>query len=121
LAELVRTLPTAVTGGLAIYLFGIIGLQDVALMQSEKVDLFNPKELAIGALILIVGIGGSMGFPGGMITFGGLQLPAIASAAVVGILLNAIFLIFPVPATAAQVSLETEAAPPSIAAATDGS
>ena len=34
LAEVVRTLPAAVTGGLAIYLFGIIGLQGVALMMS---------------------------------------------------------------------------------------
>ena len=64
LAAVVETLPMAVTGGLAIFLFGIIGLQGVALIQSEKVNLFDPRQLAIGAVILVVGIGGSM-FPGG--------------------------------------------------------
>jgi uracil permease len=95
LAALVGTLPTAVTGGLAIYLFGVIGLQGVALIQSEKVDLFDPRQLAIGAVILVIGIGGSA-FEGGNIPVGTWQLPSIATAAVVGILLNAIFLIFPV-------------------------
>jgi uracil permease len=98
LAQLVSTLPTAVTGGLAIYLFGIIGLQGVALMMSEQVDLFDPRQLAIGGLILIVGIGGSVGYPDGMIPLWGMKLPAIATAAVVGILLNLVFVIFPGPA-----------------------
>jgi len=95
LAAVIQTLPTPVTGGLAIYLFGVIGLQGVALIQSEKVDLFDPRQLAIGAVIMVIGIGGAA-FPGGNIPLGSLQLPSIATAAVVGILLNAIFLIFPV-------------------------
>lgn len=36
----------------------------------------------------VIGIGGSFAFPGGMIPFFGLQLPAIAAAAIVGILAN---------------------------------
>jgi len=109
LAAVVNTLPTAVTGGLAIYLFGVIGLQGVALMQSEKVNLFDPRQLAIGAVILIIGIGGSMLANGALpISIPGLEtvfpdgLPAIATSAVVGILLNAIFLIFPPKARAAE-------------------
>jgi len=94
LAALVQTLPTAVTGGLAIYLFGVIGLQGVALMMAEGVDFFDPRQLAIGAAILIVGIGGSA-FPGGLIPIWGWQLPAIATSAVAGILINLIFLLFP--------------------------
>ncbi|MEN6479000.1 MAG: solute carrier family 23 protein [Anaerolineales bacterium] len=99
LSAVVETLPTAVTGGLAIFLFGVIGLQGVALMQSEKVDLFDPKQLAIGAVILVVGIGGAM-FPGGNlpVSIPGVfpdGLPAIATAAVLGIVLNLIFLLFP--------------------------
>ena len=107
LAAIVNTLPLAVTGGLAIFLFGIIGLQGVALIQSEKVDLFDPRQLAIGAVITVVGIGGSM-FDGGAlpINIAGLEvafpggLPAIATSAVVGILLNVVFLIFPPKKTA---------------------
>lgn len=108
LAAIVGTLPVAVTGGLAIYLFGVIGLQGVALMMSEKVDLFDPRQLAIGSVIMVVGIGGAS-FPGGNIPVFGLQLPSIATAAVVGILLNIIFLIFPLGKAAAQE--ETHAAP----------
>jgi len=102
LAAIVETLPVAVTGGLAVFLFGIIGLQGVALMQSENVDLFDPRQLGIGAVILVLGIGGSM-FEGGAIPImiPGLEvafpggLPAIATAAVVGILLNLVFLLIP--------------------------
>ncbi|NLD72160.1 MAG: xanthine permease [Chloroflexi bacterium] len=112
LAAVVNTLPTAVTGGLAIFLFGVIGLQGVALIQSERVNLFEPRQLAIGAVILVIGIGGSM-FPGGMlpIPVPGLQtafpdgLPAIATAAVVGILLNALFLVVP-PRVAEDITLD---------------
>lgn len=94
LAALVQTLPTAVTGGLAIYLFGVIGLQGVALMMAEGVDFFDPRQLAVGASILIVGIGGAA-FPGGNIPIWGWSLPSIATSAVVGILINLIFLAFP--------------------------
>jgi len=91
LSAVVGTLPVAVTGGLAIYLFGVIGLQGAALMISEKVNLFDPRELAVGAVILVVGVGGSY-LEGGNLNVFGLQLPAIATAAVLGIVLNLLFL-----------------------------
>jgi len=99
LAALVGTVPLAVTGGLAIYLFGVIGMQGIAIIQSEKVNLFDPRQLAVGAVVTIIAIGGQiMGgyipivvpgiFPDG--------LPCIATGAVAGILLNLIFLLLPV-------------------------
>ena len=90
LANLVGSIPGAVINGACIYLFGIIGAQGVAIMINRQVDLFDSKNLAIIATILTVGIGGTYGFPGGMIPFFGTQLPAIASASLVGILLNVI-------------------------------
>ena len=102
LAGLVNSVPLAVTGGLAIYLFGVIGMQGVALMMAEKVNLYDPKQLAIGAVILVIGIGGNIGY-GGNLPINILSgifpdgLPAIATAAVVGIVINAIFLIFGSP------------------------
>jgi uracil permease len=103
LAAVVNSIPVAVTGGLAIYLFGVIGMQGVALIQSEKVDLFNPKNLAIGAAILVCGIGGNLGLPNGLFPFNipvvfPAGIPAIVFAAIVGILVNVIFLIFKAPA-----------------------
>lgn len=102
LLGVVQSIPTAVSGGLALYLFGVIGMQGIALLISEKVDMFDPRNLAIGAVVMVVGIGGHIGynsflpipllqniFPQGW--------PAIATGALLGILLNAIFLIFKVP------------------------
>ena len=98
--DIVNGLPTAVVGGLMIYLFGVIGMQGIALMMSEKVNLYDPRQLAIGAVILIVGIGGTMGYPSGFLPFPPLGqvfpygLPPIATGAVLGILLNLLFVIF---------------------------
>jgi uracil permease len=100
LAGAVSTVPLAVSGGLAIYLFGVIGMQGIALMVENKIDLFDPRQLAIGATILVVGVGGNIGYPGGFLPIPILQsifpqgLPAIATSAVLGILMNLIFLIF---------------------------
>lgn len=94
IAGIVNTIPRAVIGGVSIYLFGVIGAQGVAIMLSEKVDLFSAKNLAIVATILIIGLGGAA-MPNGMIEIGTLKLPAIATAAVFGIVLNLIFELFP--------------------------
>ncbi len=90
LINIVYSIPTSVIGGLSIYLFGVIGAQGIAIMMEKKVDLFVAKNLAVIAIILIIGLGGSFGFPNGMIPMFGAEFPAIASAAVVGILLNLI-------------------------------
>jgi uracil permease len=103
LEALVGTVPLAVTGGLAIYLFGVIGMQGIALMIENNVSLFSARNLAVGAVIMVIGIGGNIGYAGGFLPIPILQgifpsgLPAIATAAVLGILINVIFLIFSPP------------------------
>ncbi len=100
LAAIINTIPVAVIGGLSIYLFGVIGMQGVALIQSEKVNLFEPRQLAVGAVILVTGIGGAIGLENGIYPFpvpvifpNG--IPAIVFSAIVGILLNLLFLLLP--------------------------
>lgn len=89
LTGLVNSIPSPVINGACIYLFGVIGAQGIAIMISKEVDLFDAKNLAIIAVILIIGIGGSFGFPNGMIPIAnGVELPAIATASIVGILLS---------------------------------
>jgi len=100
LAALVNTIPVAVTGGLAIYLFGVIGMQGIALIQSEKVDLFDPRQLAVGATILVLGIGGNLALENGTFPFQVPTLfpdgiPAIVFAAMAGIGLNLLFVLVP--------------------------
>jgi uracil permease len=101
LAAIVNTVPVPVMGGLMIYLFGVIGMQGIALIQSEKVNLFDPRQLAMGATILVCGIGGNMGLKDGVFPFpipvifpNG--IPAIVFSAIVGILLNVVFLLLPI-------------------------
>ena len=113
LVALVNTMPGAVIGGLSIYLFGVIGMQGVALIQSEKVNLFDPKNLAIGAVILVLGIGGNLALPNGLFPFTVPYLfpsgiPAIVFAAIVGILLNLIFVLFKTPEVRGEITAKTQ-------------
>ncbi|KAA3661152.1 MAG: xanthine permease [Chloroflexi bacterium] len=103
LSAIVGTVPLAVSGGLAIYLFGVIGMQGIALMVENRINLFDPRQLAVGAVIMVVGIGGHIGYPGGFLPIPIMQsifpngLPAIATGAILGILINVVFLVFEPP------------------------
>ena len=90
LINIIYSIPTCVIGGLSVYLFGVIAAQGITIMMDKKVDMFSSKNLAVIAVILIVGLGGSFGFPGGMIPMFGIEIPAIATAAISGIVLNLI-------------------------------
>ncbi len=90
LINIVYSIPASVIGGLSIYLFGVIAAQGIAIMINKKIDLFSSKNLAVIAVILIIGIGGAFSFDSGMIPIFGTKLPALATASVVGILLNLI-------------------------------
>lgn len=87
LINAIYSIPTAVIGGLEIYLFGAIAAQGIAIMLDRKVDLFSSKNIAVIATIMIIGIGGYYGFAGN-IPFFGIQVPCVAGAAIFGILLN---------------------------------
>jgi uracil permease len=72
----------------------------VALIQSEKVNLFEPRNLAVSATILILGIGGNLALPNQLFPFHipfvfNDGIPAIVFAAIVGILLNLLFVLLP--------------------------
>ncbi|MEI6579226.1 MAG: solute carrier family 23 protein, partial [Eubacteriales bacterium] len=83
----IYAIPTAVIGGLEIYLFGAIAAQGIAIMLEKNVDLFSAKNIAVIATIMVIGIGGNYKF-GGSIPFFGLDVPCIAGAAIFGIILN---------------------------------
>ena len=89
LFNLLATLPAAVVGGVSVYLFGVIAAQGIAIIVNRKVDLFDAKNLAIIAIVMTVGLGGSFVFATGIPVFG-MTLPPIATASLLGILLNLI-------------------------------
>lgn len=87
LVKAIYAIPLPVIGGLEIYLFGAIAAQGVAIMIEKKVDMFNARNIAVIAVIMVLGIGGQYHF-GGTIPFFGAELPALATASIAGILLN---------------------------------
>lgn len=87
LIQCIYAIPTAVIGGLEIYLFGAIAAQGVAIMIDKKVDMFSSKNIAVIASIMVIGVGGQYAF-GGNIPFFGMNIPCVAGAAIAGILLN---------------------------------
>ena len=89
LITVIYGIPTAVIGGLEIYLFGAIAAQGIAIMIDKKVDMFSSKNIAVIASIMVIGVGGQYAF-GGTIPFFGLNVPCIAGAAIFGIVLNLI-------------------------------
>lgn len=89
LINLIYSIPTAVIGGMEIYLLGAIAAQGVAIMLEKKVDLFNSKNVAIIACIMVIGLSGQYTF-GENIPFFGLEIPCVAGAAIFGILLNGV-------------------------------
>lgn len=87
LIQCIYGIPTAVIGGLEIYLFGAIAAQGIAIMIDKKCDMFDSKNIAVIATVMVIGIGGQYAF-GGNIPFFGMNIPCIAGAAIFGILLN---------------------------------
>lgn len=101
LVNAIYAIPTAVIGGLEVYLFGAIAAQGVAIMLEKKVDLFDAKNIAVIATIMVIGLGGQYGF-GGNIPFFGHSVPCVAGAAIFGIILNLLLRIGSKKESAAQ-------------------
>ncbi|MBR2545481.1 MAG: xanthine permease [Erysipelotrichaceae bacterium] len=89
LIKAIYGIPLAVIGGLEVYLFGAIAAQGIAIMIDKKVDMFSSKNIAVIAVIMVIGLGGQYTF-GGNIPFFGMNIPCVAGASVFGILLNAL-------------------------------
>ena len=89
LIQCIYGIPLAVIGGIEVYCFGAIAAQGVAILIDKNVSMFDTKNIAVIAIVCILGIGGQFAF-GGNIPFFGLQIPCIAGAAVAGIVLNLI-------------------------------
>lgn len=74
LGALLMSIPTPVMGGIMILLFGSIGVVGVNSLARSKVDLMEPRNLVLMAVILSLGIGGLE------ISFGDFKLSGIGLA-----------------------------------------
>ena len=83
---LVSTIPSAVLGGVSLLLYGFIAVNGLKVLIHNQVDFDNPKNVVVGASMLVLGLGGAaISIISGdlSITISGMSL-----AAVVGILIN---------------------------------
>lgn len=90
-AEIIRSIPAGIIGGVSLMLYGMISAIGVRNMVESRVDLTKSRNLIIAAVILV----SALGFNGiGGITFYvsgyGITLSGLAIAAILGILLNAL-------------------------------
>ncbi len=89
LIKVIYGIPLAVIGGIEVYCFGAIAAQGIAILIDKGVSMFDSKNIAVIALVCIIGLGGQYAF-GGTIPFFSLNVPCVAGAAIAGILLNLI-------------------------------
>ena len=65
--SVVETIPTCVTGGVSLLLYGFIAASGVKMLINEQVDMSNTKNIFVASVILVSGIGGlalKFAFPG---------------------------------------------------------
>ena len=89
LIKVIYGIPTAVIGGIEVYCFGAIAAQGIAIMVDKKVSMFDSKNIAVNAIVMMVGLGGQYAFNGTIPLFG-INVPNIAAAAIIGIAVNAL-------------------------------
>ena len=82
---LINCIPTAVIGGMSVYVFGIIAVQGLTLFRESDVDFFDKKIAAIVGIMLIIGLSNVN------LDFGIFVMPSIVLAALVGIIFNFIW------------------------------
>ena len=82
LGVLIRTIPTAVMGGIVFLLFGMIASIGLRTLVENNVDLSNNRNLVIVSVTLLVGISNLT------ITVSGLEFAGMGLAALVGIIMN---------------------------------
>ena len=86
-AALINTMPASIIGGVSFILYGMISAIGVRNIVENRVDFSNSRNLIIGAIILVCGLG----FTNGLSLFGGkVTLTSLAIASIVGIVLNAV-------------------------------
>ncbi|MBQ7083204.1 MAG: uracil-xanthine permease [Oscillospiraceae bacterium] len=90
-AGIINSIPTAIIGGVSFVLYGMISAVGVRNVVENKVDFTNTRNMLIAAIILVSGLGFN-GIGGLTFTIGNMSitLTALAIAAILGIVLNAI-------------------------------
>lgn len=91
LTALLSTIPSCITGGVSLILYGFIASSGVKMLIQEKVDFGRTRNIIIASVILVSGIGGLT------LSFGSATLTSTAISMILGILFNLILKEKPAP------------------------
>ena len=89
-AEVVHAMPTATIGGVSLVLYGMISAVGVRNVVENRVDFTKSRNVIIAALILVLAIGITYSEAGSVHIAGDVSFSGLATAAVIGIALNAV-------------------------------
>ena len=88
LAELIRSIPVPVMGGVCLLLFGVIAASGFRILVERKVDYSKSANLVMTSVIMIVGMSGAK------LTFGSVTVQGMVLATLVAIILSLTFKLF---------------------------
>ncbi|AGL00423.1 uracil permease [Desulfoscipio gibsoniae] len=88
LADIIKSIPSAVMGGVSLLLFGVIAASGIRMLVEAKVDYNKARNLILTSVVLIVGVSGAH------IEIGAVTLQGMGLATVVAILLSLAFRLF---------------------------
>ncbi|MDY4823006.1 MAG: solute carrier family 23 protein, partial [Candidatus Onthovivens sp.] len=86
---LLQTIPSCVTGGISLILYGFIASSGIKILIKDKIDFSQSKNIIIASVILVVGIGG-LALKFGPANDPVIEITKIAVAMFLGIILNLI-------------------------------
>ena len=89
-AEIVHAMHTATIGGVSLVLYGMISAVGVRNVVENRVDFTKSRNVIIAALILVLAIGITYSDAGSIHIAGDVSFSGLATAAIVGIVLNAV-------------------------------
>jgi uracil permease len=85
---LIQSIPVPVMGGISLLLFGLIASSGLRMLVESGIDYGHSRNLILSSVVLVIGIG--MEATGTVIPLGDYVLPGMASATLLGVILNLI-------------------------------
>ena len=84
-AELIKTIPGPVLGGISFLLYGMIGASGIRIMVDSQVDFSRSRNLTLTSVVFVVGLSGVA------LKFGQVELKGMVLACIVGMILSLLF------------------------------
>ncbi|MHB9002716.1 MAG: solute carrier family 23 protein [Coriobacteriia bacterium] len=85
---LIQSIPVPVMGGISLLLFGLIASSGLRMLVESGIDYGHSRNLILSSVVLVIGIG--MEATGTVIPLGDYVLPGMATATLLGVILNLI-------------------------------